>query len=586
MPQNIQTFNTKSAVQGNNRFDMSQQVVTTNDFGVMKPIYCRYCVPGDEITQCEVREFTRAMPMPAPTFGHIESITRCFFVPCRSVMLDFNEFISQNYSVHYSSSDIVSHTAVSVPHTDSEILTEWFIRYSTKVTSSDSYDFCVIGRDDVLRYYKFDLHAKRIYDMFNSIGLKFRFSDCVSSPIIINMMPVLALYKFYVDWVVPARFIQSYDFVTGYINSRQKTFTVKALDRLLIQLSCFIDEDFFTNSFESPSGQNSQTAVSFDWTSPNNDLTDVSTGDIVTSNSKYGSLKLSADVNEFDVYSLQTLGALQSMLNRGMLAGTKVQQWLYETFGIKPDNDVLNISTYLGKSVSNIQIGDVTSYADTKSGDNGSYLGQFAGKGVGSANSDNFTYKVKEHGYYIITNEIMPRASYVQGIEPMFLMDDAYDFFQPEFDNVGVEAVPYCMLNSTDDNVTLPQAGNLVPLDNVFSWTPRYAPLKYAFDKLSGDFCVNSKNTGLDSWYLARSFDARMGEYAEISPLFCDASSSNPPNNYDHIFQYTDNSYDHFYQIFFISCKMSRPMQSVSYFGYPQDEHGKPIDVKANGNIS
>lgn len=76
-------FKVTTATSGKNKFSMPFQLITTNNFGIMKPLVCKYLVPNDKITRCEIREFQRLMPMPSPTFGKIDSVTRAFFVPMR-----------------------------------------------------------------------------------------------------------------------------------------------------------------------------------------------------------------------------------------------------------------------------------------------------------------------------------------------------------------------------------------------------------------------------------------------------------------------------------------------------------------------
>lgn len=600
MPSTSKSYVTKKAVGDLNRFDMSSQVVTTNNFGIIKPIYLRYCVPGDKITNCEVREFQRLMPMPAPTFGRLTSITRAFFVPCRSVFHGFNEFISQNY-LPYSNSAAHTLNTPRVPFTTVATLNYLFrdSSYSTRNGSAKSFDFYNRNADGTIVYFKFTLKGKRIYDLFNSIGLSFPWiTDANMStsggnqPI--NLMPLLAVLKFYYDWIVPSRFIDTFQNVQAFINSTinwTSTSPVPAdvLKRLIFELRSWLEDDFFTSAFESPSGQTNQGTTDFSWTSPNNTstvITENSKQGLDTVTNKYGTIK----VNNYkiDDYTLKTLGALQSMLNRGLLAGTKIQTWLETEFGIKASKDALNISTYLGKSENDIAIGDVTSYADTSASD-GAYLGQYAGKGIGSGQA-HFNYEAKEHGYFIVTNEILPRTTYYQGLAPEFQMSDCYDFFQPEFDNVGVDAIPLRTLCNVSDQHANPSVDAALTLyDSVFGFVPRYASLKTSFDRVSGDFRVPTLNTGLDSWYLARDMRIESGfddAFKRISAAFCDGSTGTSTNNYDRIFQVTSNNVDHFFQVFYLDVKMSRPMKSVGMFLYPEDEKGRTITVKPNGGVN
>ena len=124
-----------------------------------------------------------------------------------------------------------------------------------------------------------------------------------------------------------------------------------------------------------------------------------------------------------------------------MLAGSKVQDWLETEFGLRPSTDALNLSTYLGKISDTIMIDDIYSQADT-SPSGGQLLGAYAGRAK-KGTSGTFKYSSREHGFFIITTEIIPKTSYFQGLTPEFSMLDRFDFFQPEFDNMGVQAISH-----------------------------------------------------------------------------------------------------------------------------------------------
>lgn len=589
MPEVNQKYNVKSAVGKNNLFDMSRQVVTTSDFGRIKPIYLRYCVPGDKITKCQVREFTRLMPMPSPTFGHIESITRAFFVPMRSIFSEFNEFLTQTPVYHGS----VSYRP-QIPRIKIGTLRNIFVNNYCDAGTLSSYDICAYAGDrSSIGYYRLTERGRLLYDLLISLGLNIDFKAFGDNSYSISIMPIVAFYRAYFDWIVPSRFLSAYPLLRqalhviayessyGTANYVSESTMVNLLSALPFS---YLDNDIFCNSFDSPSGNTRLGGVSSYVTSP-------LSGSVVQTNSQADKgtfAELNFSDENFDYISLMTLGRLQNMLNRGMLAGSKIQDYLSTTFGIKPNTDIINITRYLGSHRHDIQISDVVSYADTSSSD-GASLGQFAGKGIGSGSSD-FELEVKEHGYYIITNEIIPRPSYYQGVAVEFDQLDHYDFYQPEFDNVGVEAVPLRRLVAYDDS-TLP-ADNTKSGSSVFGWLPRYAQLKTSLDCVSGDFRVNSRNVGLDSWYFARKFsldsDSSNQPYLNVSNEFCQANCNSPVNPFDKIFQNTISTYDHFYSIFYIDCKMSRPMKSISDFALEDDidnDH-KTVQVKNNGNIN
>lgn len=635
-------FKVTTAVAGRNKFSMPFSCITTNNFGIMKPILCKYMVPGDKITNCEIREFQRLMPMPSPTFGKIDSITRAFFVPMRSIMHSFNEFVSFNpyYSGSYTSGTVKTNIQnYNVPFTTVQQLNNLFATssygLSTSVTSSAKpWDFACYRQatDTVIGYHKFTLTGKRVYDFLMSLGCNFPWltapygSDGTANMRAqatqrISLLPIFACLKAYVDWIVPSRYYQNYADIIAMFRSNQpftSALSATSLSSLLIPLRSYLESDFFTSAFANPfvegSGTiggtikvpnpaNSATEANSEFfknvtaqlakTVDDSGLQSIDAGGayVNTSDSGTSTEIISRGINRF---TLQSIGALQSMLDRGLIAGTKIQTWLETEFGVKPDNSYLDLSTYLGRFENTISIGDVTSHADTKgTGDTGSYLGQYAGKGIGTGNA-HFDYETKdEHGFFIVFNEILPRTSYYQGLRPEFQMLDRFDFFEPRFDNLGMEAIPLRTLVNNQKNQEFSDTGfgELSNPDAIFGFCPRYAPLKMHQDVISGDFRIKSLNTGLDSWYLSRDFDMRNAmdeEYKFIGPAFCDGSGGTSTNSYDRIFQYTDNFADHFYQIFVFNLNMVRPMKQISDYMVDNDEDREPgqkvIGVNVHGN--
>lgn len=582
----VNNYQTLSATGGQkNRFDLTHQVITTNDFGIQKPIALKYCVPGDN-HKIDVNGFTRLMPMPSPTFGRIDTIVRAYFVPLRTVFPTFLEFVSMNPSPFGSSRNSVT----TAPYFTLSDLTEVFKdpAFSTKVTSG-SFDFSISG--EIM--YRFTLHGKRIYDMLVNLGCNVNLGTAVDYNI--SLLPILAYYRTYFDWVVPSRFISDYRNILGMIRqfnnpSSNYRISVSDLKTLFKETRCFLEDDFFTSAWEMPfSNSSGQTSLNIRISNPaGKDSVNAYTSPSAATQSGANTV----DKINFNMYTLQSLGALQDMLNRGILAGTKVADWLETEFGLKPNNKNIDTSLYLGKFSDMIEIGDVMSSADTVSNEgetsaSGAYLGQYAGKGLGG-NTGHFEFSCDEHGYIVITTEILPRTSYYQGLHPEFSMLDRFDFFQPEFDNFAGEAIPVKLLcNSRAVNERDRSLSLVADPDDIFGFCPRYASLKTSFDTISGDFRCLSRNQGLESWFLSRDFKLNQPYHQEnffkISQDFCDGSNGTSTNSYDRIFQYTNNDYDHFFQIFVLRWNALRPMKSVSEFLQPQHEDdGKPITVSPN----
>lgn len=616
--------------------DMSSHLITTSNFGVMKPIKLISCVPGDKIS-LSVEEFTRLLPMPAPTYGSIISKTRAFFVPCRLLMPDWLEFISNNKKVTRQgvinpiSTPMVSYRALYTAITNNTSL-------STVVTTG-AYDF-VSPSPDRNNHYKLTSLGRRLIDFFFSIRCPLPLSlDKTANPYPfsldekISFLPFLAFVKFYIDWVVPSRFVYLYESflrlfsfsttsdLTSWLNSSDGSY--RNLQSILVGFYSYYDDDFFTSCWQNALGTEVQQASStevnqgivppqgWSWTDEADGgnivhgtyppvigaedappyMTESSDEEYSNSGAQLtqprgeiqyqdslGSTHSVQQTPPLNWFSIKTLGALQDMISRGKLAGTKVQEYLRVTYGFEPGVDAMNLSTYLGVKQSEIMIGDVMSTAGTSVNE----LGQYAGRGIGSSSSK-FTYECQEHGYFFVTNELCVKASYTDGLDFNWDQKDRFDFYMPQFDNLGCDAIPIKRLTN------MPQPLNSdVNRNSIFGFSPRYSQMKFAFDAVSGDFRIPSLNSGLDSWYLNRTFDRSNSLlWTFINDTFCKATSDVSLNNLDRIFNLTTNEADHFYSIFRIGCRMMRPMLpfSEALSTYHHNELGKDMTTSINGGL-
>lgn len=596
------SYKIKSAAAKLNRFDLSSNLVTTSDFGIFKPVYLQYLVPGDKF-RINVNQFTRLMPMPCPTFGTIKNKLRAFFVPCHTICSGFNDFVSNNLKPASFQGALFP---VHIPYTRaSEIY---------KVFTTDSTLASAVGKD-VTKYdfnygggYNLTPKGRRIWDMLTSLGLKLPYISATNSQenIRINLLPIIGLLKAYLDWIVPSRFCnnwyQTLSFFKNELPTNSDPVGLKNvqgcllsddINKLLLPLYSFYEDDYFTSAFQSPYGYESQMAS--DITLPNEG--NYKSTDIVFPDSKLDSgshasdgyaagpyastapdTSINSTTNSINYFTLKSLGALQEMVNRGKLSGTKIQDYFKTTFGVTPSMDALDLSTYYGCQVNDIKIGDVTSTSGTEK----NALGDYAGKGFGY-NNGTFEITANEHGYIYITNEIVCRSSYVQGNSFLFDMYDRLDFFQPELDNLGVSAIPKGRLVSQFfKGERTQQAG----YNKVFGFTPRYSEFKNSFDNVSGDFVLGSKNQGLDSWYLSRYFShSQEVLWQNINEHFCTQSPDNGLQQLDYIFNAATNASDHFYQIFNFDVTAFRPMQSLSQYLETDEtgKDGKDISVSSNG---
>lgn len=571
-----------------NKFDLSCKHITTTDFGLLRPIYSRMMVPADKF-EVSVNSFHRLDPMVAPNNSDMNVHTRAFFVPFRTFVTNFNEFIANTPGVNSSGLTQV----IKVPtFTSLDVLTAFKNESLGTVVTYDKAGDIVFRNNASKAWLKIKLtpRGRAFYSLMLSLGYNFRFdpvnSDDELAQFVFSALPILSYLKVWIDWYVPSRFY----FTDSTILAIQKLLALKpnqsltAADFVTISkaLCVFFTEDYFSNCLTQPFGDNmpsirpTVSTTAFEGSPVSAGVDNLKNGAVLTT-SDDGSL------TQFNALSIKSLGAIQAMLNRNAIVNQKLKDYIKINYGLEPNLDTLNMSHYLGSSLDQLIVGDVMSNADTMtaSGNAGAVLGQYAGKGLGSSDAK-FSCHATEFGMFLVLQDITPRPFYYQGVHSEHTAKSRYDFFDPTFDGVMTEAVPYSRLDNTCHNDKL-----LTPKpDNIFGYMPVYSDYKVGFDILSGNFRMESINTGLDSWYLARQF-GDLFKTEHISLGFCDASILNSANNFASLF-YTDNaSADHIYQVHNIRVTAYRRMRSLIEQVLDDDsDHNGSVTIDRMGTIA
>lgn len=568
------------------KFDLSCQHITTTDFGLLRPIYSRMLVPQDTFN-FSVETLTRMDPMPSPSMVHVGLHTRAFFVPFRTVVKGFNEFVSNTKFINGQGNLVVP----KIPRFPLYAFMELFLHpsfkdaFCTHVSSSAGYDYYIVipGYDG--KYVKLKPLGRQIMAIMHGLGYNFDFDNSSDSESIwYSALPLYAFCKVYLDWYVPSRYYNTDDGVllmrevlysdtstNGNIGNPPflsgNTLTTRGLYYLLVSgFNCYYTDDYFSNALYAPFGNQD----------PANEITVHHPNDFYDVASK-GNIQAGAFSTESDNYwfTMQSIAAVQNMLNRNAIHDQKVLDYLKSEFGISPSEDSIQFSHYLGSSVDTLKVGDIMSTSDTMNEDgNGALLGQYGGRGA-SFNNSSFVCKAgPDFGMLLVLHDVNAKPFYYQGIHDEVTAIDRYDFFTPEYDNLQSEAIPKKRLYFDGDGDGIHTFSDP---DDVFGFMPYYSDLKFAHDFLSGNFRLKSVNAGLDSWYLARKFknDGSTSYIPEVGSSFSDSSVLSKYNNYSSIF-YTDNSVaDHFYQVHDIHVTAYRRMKSLVEQVLPDSEDEK-----------
>lgn len=650
----LDKFTVNTAVDESSKMDLSCQHITTADWMQLNPIYAKEMVPNEKLA-VNAQTFTRMAPMPVPTFGRANVHERAFFVPYRTVWKGWNDFITDTVHVAADQTSAISakgpifsmnqlvlafvqkgssqlwseckkfdaSSVTGVPLDSYDIVTPIGWLYNNGVTSG-TYDGATPSATNGFAF-KLSFVGRQALKVVNSLGYQLVASNALEwTNFTMSALPLMAFFKVYIDWYFPSAYfgdtyrtliegILGRDVLTPFILTNEQLSTIFTLISYVNY-----DSDYFVSAFDNPEGPNmgqASTVVMSDITQygqgsggTNRYVYSVNTG--VTANN-YGNAAPNTPIlaggnggaggagngtlNSVSQYALTALKRLTDYMKRHQLVGARAMDRYLARFGKNLTAEKLNRSLYIGAKSFPLQFGDVMSQASTT----GEHLGGYAGKGLGYGEST-FGYETDEYGLFIITCSIVPTIGYYQGIDRNVLHINRLDYWTPEFDQLGNQAIGSAELfvpsKPTDavDNQTGKDKDVLSGLTtSIFGYAPRYAEYKCGRDRLTGDFKLTRYNQAGDtsnSWHLFREFDG--------DDDFNDASSNikhslafvqgYDSTQFNRIFYNTDpegNPYtdaDHFYMIHNFDVASYSNMAKL-YDTYEFDDKGKKITEEVNG---
>ena len=219
----------------------------------------------------------------------------------------------------------------------------------------------------------------------------------------------------------------------------------------------------------------------------------------VEKNSYYGMWEffLHDDIVTYHSSSLATSGSLsienlsqathmQRFQERMLKVQDDYRKYLKNMYGFSIRSDVIDEPQYLGGSRAEIVFSEVL---QTSEGQNGG-VGSMYGHGVGKAKQRPIKFRCPEHGVILGLISVRPRFAYSQGIDRAWSRENRFDFFLPDFTDIGMQEVMQKELMATADNAKI-----------LFGYTPRFEEYRSRFPKINGMF-----KRELADWNMAIKF--------------------------------------------------------------------------------
>lgn len=258
-----------------------------------------------------------------------------------------------------------------------------------------------------------------------------------------------------------------------------------------------------------------------------------------------------SDVASFSILALRQAEALQKWKEITQSVDTNYRDQIKAHFGINAPASMSHMAQYIGGVARNLDISEVVNNNLSESNSEAVIYG----KGVGTGSGKMRYHTGSQYCIIMCIYHAMPLLDYaISGQDPQLLCTSVEDLPIPEFDNIGMEAVPATSLfNSSNFSGTV--------INDFLGYNPRYWPWKSKIDRVHGAFTTTLKDwvAPIDDAYLFNWFNPKDGKATTISWPFFKVN----PNTLDSIFAVAADSTWESDQLLVncdVSCKVVRPL--------------------------
>lgn len=423
---------------GYNKFDLSNVKLFTGDMGVLYPVYAKMFIPGS-VVKVSNKCVIRFQPMVAPIMHEIEARIDWFACPLRLLMGSLDEDDWQNFITGGSDG------------ADSTTLDRWsdYITYGGSANETD------IG----------SLWDHFGYQPTGTPGTNIDASGADPLAFDVNMYNKV-WNEWYRDELLQTE--RTYDDVTLANINNEKNYFTAARTAAQLGTAPVLSLSGSTNAVWPSVLASAQTTAYYAATAGGHPY-DLGTKTFVENNT------VDFSGATFPLTELRTNEAILEDQELNMRAGVRLEEWLYNHFGVSPGNYALQESQFLGRMRQPIIVSEVLQTSE----DGTTPQGNLAGHGISVNRGYVAKYRCKEHIMLMGLLSLRPKHILQTGHKKESLYETRYDFPNPIFANIGEQEVITGELFVTDGNVTANET--------IFGYIGRFDECRYERSFVSGD---------------------------------------------------------------------------------------------------